>query len=255
MSVYRDDLRIHDSQTARRIHAQRQCQATSRRLLATLIWCGLLQGWSNTAQAASASPPLVGAPRSVSDSNPATIVINIDDRARMPSHTRRVAKAETVRIFAAAGVRAIWVDGLTDDQGDTLRHVAVVILAAGTERRISQQAVHPSVVGLAAKGGHRAYVFYARLAEMARLRDRPVGSVIGIAIAHEVGHLLLGGHAHSRSGIMRADLNLRELIPQEFSRGQGDAIRAKLLIRPRESSIATAPTRAPRGQNESQDDR
>ena len=70
---------------------------------------------------------------------------------------------------------------------------------------------------------------YGRLADVARLRDRPVGSVIGIAIAHEVGHLLLGEHAHSRSGIMRADLNLRELIPQEFTRGQGDAIRAKLL--------------------------
>jgi len=121
-------------------------------------------------------------------------------------------------------------DGLAAGQGDTpLKHVTVVILAARAERMLSRQAIHRSVVGVAARGGDRAYVFYERLTHLARFRNRSVGTVIGIAIAHEVGHLLLSEHAHSRSGIMRADLNLQELIPQEFTRGQGDAIRAKLL--------------------------
>ena len=148
----------------------------------------------------------------------------------MPSGTRRFAQAETVRIFAAVGVRAIWMDGMAANQGDTpLKHVTVVILPPRAERRLSRQPIHRSVVGLAARGANRAYIFYGRLADMARLRNRPVGTVIGIAIAHEVGHLLLSDHAHSRSGIMRADLNLKELIPQEFTRRQGDAIRADLL--------------------------
>ena len=234
VSVYWDDLQINDRQTARRNDAQPQYRATPRRLLASLIWCGLFPGLSSAAQTATSSPGLVGATGNVSISHPATIVINIDDHSRMPSAIRRFAQEETVRIFAAAGVRAIWIDGLAADQGDTLlNHVVIVILAAGieVEQISSQRAIHPSVGGIAVTGADRAYIFYGRLAYKARVYGRSVGSVIGIAIAHEVGHLLLSEHAHSRSGIMRDDLNLRELNPLEFTRGQGDAIRAKLLRR------------------------
>ena len=225
MSVYRNNLPITDSQTAPRVYAQRECQATSRRLFATLFWCGFLHGGVHAGQTATSSPALVG---NLSSSLP-TIVINIDDQYGKPSDTRRFAQAEAVRIFAAAKVRAIWVDGLAADNDDTLLpHVVVAILAPRTERKLTWRAIHRSVVGVAARGGNRAYIFYERLAYLARLRDRPVGTVIGMAIAHEVGHLLLSEHAHSRAGIMRADLDLRAPMPQEFTSGQAAAIRRRL---------------------------
>jgi hypothetical protein len=49
-----------------------------------------------------------------------------------------------------------------------------------------------------------------------------------MAIAHEVGHLLLPNNSHSFVGIMRADLELTSMLPQEFTPQQSATIRASL---------------------------
>ena len=69
------------------------------------------------------------------------------------------------------------------------------------------------MMGRAARGAGRAYIFYPRLEYAVRLRDRHVGMVLGAAIAHEVGHLLLSKSGHSNIGIMRQDLNLKSHLP------------------------------------------
>src|SRR5262245_26828340 len=48
------------------------------------------------------------------DSEPPTFVLHVDDRARMPGAVQERARAETLRVYQAAGVRAIWVDGAND---------------------------------------------------------------------------------------------------------------------------------------------
>jgi hypothetical protein len=41
--------------------------------------------------------------------------------------------------------------------------------------------------------------------------DADAGQILGNAIAHEIGHLLLNNQSHSASGIMRGDWNLWDL--------------------------------------------
>jgi hypothetical protein len=49
-----------------------------------------------------------------------------------------------------------------------------------------------------------AYVFAERVGDLARQDSGQVPPLLGAAIAHEVGHLLLAGDAHTVTGIMSA---------------------------------------------------
>jgi hypothetical protein len=65
------------------------------------------------------------------------------------------------------------------------------------------------------------------------LRNRALGRIIGRALAHEIGHYLLGSTTHSSSGLMRASLPDSELVTpgrRKMSLGGGDAkaLRARL---------------------------
>ncbi len=46
-------------------------------------------------------------------------------------------------------------------------------------------------------------VYLDAVADVARRYGQPVGKVLGIALAHEIGHALLPPPSHSTSGIMR----------------------------------------------------
>jgi hypothetical protein len=61
--------------------------------------------------------------------------------------------------------------------------------------------------------------------------------LLGRAIAHELGHLLLGRTQHSESGIMRAawsrqELQRNEVVDWRFSEPDATQIRARARTRP-----------------------
>jgi hypothetical protein len=58
--------------------------------------------------------------------------------------------------------------------------------------------------GTRAERGRIAYVFYNRIQETATDHEIKVSAILGLAIAHEIGHLLLPSDSHSPSGIMQA---------------------------------------------------
>jgi len=158
------------------------------------------------------------------EGDPRTIVVHVDDHARVAPAELAAAEVETTRIFAAAGVRATWEHATVDPNArlDDVTHLAVVICADTSE------GLGPTVAGRAVRGTGRAYIYYSRVAFAAHQHARPVGTVLGMAIAHEVGHLLLPKNSHSFAGIMRDDLELTSLLPQQFTVRQGAAIRATL---------------------------
>jgi hypothetical protein len=59
--------------------------------------------------------------------------------------------------------------------------------------------------------GCSAYVFYREVRELARDGDVSESQLLGHALAHEIGHLLLGARSHSVNGIMRAHWHQEEL--------------------------------------------
>lgn len=81
--------------------------------------------------------------------------------------------------------------------------------------------------------GCHAYIFYNPISQWAEDKDISASAILGHAIAHEVGHLLLGTESHSRTGIMRGlwthvDLRTMARTPLEFTPEQGEQIRATL---------------------------
>jgi hypothetical protein len=56
-----------------------------------------------------------------------------------------------------------------------------------------------------------AWVFYDCAERMAEGSIASLPQILGVAMAHEIGHLLLGPNAHSPRGIMRAHWGREEL--------------------------------------------
>jgi hypothetical protein len=65
----------------------------------------------------------------------------------------------------------------------------------------------PAEKGTAAAAG----VFYDRVEKLARGDAASTAMILGHAMAHELGHLLLGTNSHSRHGLMKAQWNRRDL--------------------------------------------
>jgi len=167
---------------------------------------------------------VAGARPATAEGDPRTIVLHVDDHARLAPGELAAAAVETTRIFAAAGVRATWEHGTVDPlaRPDHVTHLAIVICGDTSE------GLGATVAGRAVLGTGRAYIYYSRVAVAAHQHARQVGTVLGMAIAHEVGHLLLPRNSHSFVGIMRADLELTSMLPQQFTLRQSVAIRATL---------------------------
>jgi hypothetical protein len=68
-----------------------------------------------------------------------------------------------------------------------------------------------AVVDAAGRRGTVATIFLERVEWMARISGAGVEELTGLAIAHELGHLLLGTSAHARRGLMRARWTAEEL--------------------------------------------
>ena len=60
-------------------------------------------------------------------------------------------------------------------------------------------------VALRRANSSKAQIFFRQVQDFARLLSRRPASVLAYVIAHEIGHLLLPGNAHSPTGVMQAD--------------------------------------------------
>ena len=128
---------------------------------------------------------------------------------------RNIARAQAVRILDAAGIDLRWIDADSSEDPHlppvTKSYVTVVITGQPPSGWTSRDAM-----GFApARTGPylRAYVFSGLINAFLQnftIQDKSAfGIVLGHAIAHEVGHLLIPGDAHG-NGIMRPHWGYRE---------------------------------------------
>ena len=85
-------------------------------------------------------------------------------------------------------------------------------------------------LGFAEPGTSFATVLYDRVGKFASRYRLKREVLLGYAIAHEVGHLLLPPHSHSASGVMRATIDLDRAAARKlrFTREQGKLILERL---------------------------
>ena len=161
------------------------------------------------------------------DSTP-TITMLVYNNAPAPHDLLRAAEREAERIFSRAGVRVNWFDcsmGHADaaSQGTCQEgwgeiNIGLRILAKPTApidrstNLIDYDYRQAEPLGFAIPPG-LASVYYdwrARFAGDERTWGLPM--ILGCAIAHEVGHLLLGRDRHSKQGVMQPEWDPRQFI-------------------------------------------
>lgn len=144
-----------------------------------------------------------------------------------------VAGAERIAgdVYQAIGVSLEWSGAgcEADDHTLTVRIIA---------RDASALDVTSITVGFAEPGTSVATVLYDRVLAFARRYHVKKDVLLGYAMAHELGHLLLPPNSHSAVGVMRPAINLEDAAAKRlrFTREQG----ALILRRIETSSLALA---------------
>src|SRR3990170_2875828 len=119
-----------------------------------------------------------------------TIDLQMKNDAQVPAPVLETSQTEVTRIFAGAGLAVRW----TDTAPRFTVHVVAQVL--GYARAASP------VMGVALRraNGSTAQVFFRQVQQFAHAYRIDLSTMLAYVIAHEIGHLLLPGNAHSPTG-------------------------------------------------------
>ena len=169
------------------------------------------------------------------------ITVNVYNDASVPDGVLLQAQREAARILGSADVHSRWITCTTPKtrllpDSACLSLISSIHLALRVLPYESQAG--NSVLGnsFLSEDGDGTYidVFYPPVQRLGKEYGIKLGSILGAAMAHEVGHLLLGTHAHSRTGIMqphwdREDLQKISMGRLLFTDEQAHSMRRRLL--------------------------
>jgi len=202
------------------------------RSLKTLFGSWFLVGLSVMPHAGAAEPKL-------------GITVQVYNWAHVAPGTLTAAEGEDTRIFREAGVGVLWLNcPLSPAEAQESPICAEPCPRGRFVVRIVSDV--PAGFGETSLGvalndtGIYASVFYRRVDEFAKEGIATHSQILGHAMAHEIGHLLLDLRGHAAFGIMRGRWNVQDLR---------SASMGTLLFSPRESAlIRDAATRRMRGE-------
>ena len=142
----------------------------------------------------------------------------------LPS-TLKGAEQVAGRVFQRAGIEILWVScgvGVADEPSaigcsevSFPSHLHLQIISAS--RDLSRSAVGAAFLGKE-NGGCYADLFYEPIHRLQEVSNVSPAVVLGHAIAHELGHLLLGSNSHSPRGLMRGHWTRHDL--EDASKGR-----------------------------------
>jgi hypothetical protein len=158
------------------------------------------------------------------------------------------AEGEAAAIFHRAGVETDWVDcplsaaeldrfpGCRQPMSSSDFALRILPDAMTSKSPASGDALGFALPCATADTGCYANIFYDRVASSATEGELSAYQILGHAMSHEIGHLLLGSDSHSRTGIMRAHWNPKDLRMMaksslDFTPAQRELIRAALQRR------------------------
>jgi len=164
------------------------------------------------------------------------LVVRMYDSAGVAARVLEHARQSARTTLAAAGLDPIWrpchASGCV---GRPKAHEVVLRLVKATASS-ERGSLGFAAVDVVERTGTLATVYVDRVDALAAQAEVDPGELLGRAIAHEIGHLLLGTAGHARSGLMRATWKTVELqrdLPLDwiFSEGQGAEMRGRLTAR------------------------
>jgi hypothetical protein len=132
------------------------------------------------------------------------VLVMLQNPARAPADVVARAQAEVARLYALIGVEITWVTAVPE-AGTRLRVVSLTTWEP-KEDKIPATVLGYTQAGLE-KRGIRAYVFWGRVERASLTFTASLHQVLAIAVAHEIGHMLLPDDSHAKSGLMQAPWN------------------------------------------------
>lgn len=160
---------------------------------------------SRTAGVLFLSAMLISALATAGAQQPQIITIRLFNRSKIASAVVLTGEKKSEDLLRRAGIRVLWLNCPgTEKCSDppNQRSLIVTILKEGSAIRGGD------VLGLALEdasgSGTYCYIFEDRLNAVAGQTHLPTARLLAYAMAHELGHLLKGGHSHSHAGIMSA---------------------------------------------------
>jgi hypothetical protein len=172
------------------------------------------------------------------------LVVRVYDAFGLAATERVVAAQAFESAFASAHINAVWRTCRAGGPDPCRDHLAVneivirLVAAPAGDHGPRARALGYSSVPAGPKPGVIATVYPDRVRSLASLARREAGAILGAAIAHEAGHLLLGTTTHPPAGLMRAYWTARSLesddpADRHFLTGEVSQLRAALAARAR----------------------
>ncbi len=195
-----------------------------------------------------------------------TLSIHLYDKADVPDRVLHLATDEASWPFRAPRIRIDWKRPSTESRADRgtdmtsaayqqpdMRGYIVVRLV-----RRAPASVFPGALGYAlpfAHTGAHVLIFYDRVETLANSISEATYIVLGYAMAHEIGHVLLGSSDHASGGLMQARWtpaiwHLASLGLLAFTREEAEhmgaglqRLQAQQLLRLQQPTFASSPLR------------
>jgi hypothetical protein len=164
------------------------------------------------------SPESVQGQPDVGSASGLTLTVEVDNFANVSPTTLRRGQAITGQILAEAGIILRWVDCPCEKPRPDATTLSLRIIPKLFGSTMSTfRSDHLGFAAATEEGGVLATVFYDRIRAVGKGGE--LSSLLGLAMAHELGHLLLGLRAHTDEGIMRpywTREHLRQAHPNQF---------------------------------------
>ena len=176
-------------------------------------------------------------------SEAAAVAVRTYNYAAVPDLELAAAKSEAENIFDKAGISLEWIDcrvpGTNHGAACTepVRTGRDLLLRLVDRRPRDGERIVPlgeSMLDREQRGGVLMTVDLFPVRDVAAGASAPASQVLGRAVAHEIGHLLLGTAEHPRLGLMRAlwsNDELRGLKPAHWGFSPGEATRMRQTLR------------------------
>jgi hypothetical protein len=151
----------------------------------------------------------------------ATIFIRIFNNVGVPEADLAAARQEAQAVLHQAGVNIVWADCWVGRQKPASAparcHAPVggdIVLRlqnASEADRSKFVSMGFSLVKTEGTAPFLSTVYVDRVNSVAKVAAADPRRLLGLAIAHEIGHVLLNSNTHSAAGLMRADWSRNEL--------------------------------------------
>jgi len=135
------------------------------------------------------------------------VLVLLQTIANVRADVAAAAQAEVVRLFALADIELVWVTRVPPPG----TRLSVIALVTWEPREEKLAAVLGVTYGNHRTRATRGYVFWPRVERASSKFTAALHNVLAVAIAHELGHMLLPDGAHARQGIMAAPWNSEHL--------------------------------------------